>query len=531
MNIGFTNLFAYRPHVQHLRFLAEVCEKDGHKIHFLTCDGELDACYTKVIRQKTRVFSQKVECAKCVMGGIRSYSDKNIDSISSLHSQVFNPKRNDLQNLSLSSAATILRVESDEELKGHDIAVIQDKLSSSIENVYAATVNWIRSKNLDALVVFNGRMDITAAVIRAAGDCDIDYVTHERTWFGDGIRIIPNNNCLSIIEIKRIAKSYRDFPLTNDQSIFAAKLMAMRFKGTNTLEWRLYNKNSEALDEWPSGKVLGSKYLVIPSSRNEFMGNQEFKTTWKDNTTAIKDLVEVFGIEPDNVVVRGHPNWSESIAKSSGQRSSEHYSLFCKKMGFTYIASDSSACTYSLIQQADVVIMNGGSSTIEAATLGKPVVCLSPSQFQDSGFVTTYTSRESMLEATGLFKQITPDQVTKLAMRHIYTAARRFPMFVDEVKAITTTQYEYADRTISSKPFIEVLSGQKLTAYDSEHSDVDDYENDLVKLLHSMKWDEIVNMKSCFDRCRDNKPKRRIQRRWWFKHVDYLRNYLKRGDQ
>lgn len=531
MNIGFTNLFAYRPHVQHLKFLADICQIDGHKIHYLTCDGELDACYTKIIRQKTGNLSQKVECAKCVMGGIRSYSDKFVDSISSIDSQVLNSKKNDLQNLSLSSAATILRVESDEELEGRDITEIQNSLSSSIERVYSATVKWIRARNLDSLVVFNGRMDITAAVIRAAKDCDINYVTHERTWFGDGIRIIPNNNCLSIIEIKRIAKSYRDFPLTNDQSIFAAKLMAMRFKGTNTLEWRLYNKNSEELNGWPSGRVSGKKYLVIPSSRNEFMGNQEFKTSWKDNTTAIKDLVEVFGIEPANVVVRGHPNWSENIAKSTGQRSSEHYSLFCKKMGFTYIASDSNACTYSLIQQADVVIMNGGSSTIEAATLGKPVVCLSPSQFQDSGFVTTYTSRESMLEATGLFKKMTPDMVTKLAMRHIYTAARRFPMFVDEVKAISTTQYEYADRAISSKPLIDALSGQKLSAYDSEYGNVDDYENVLVTLLHSMKWDEIMNKESCFDRGRDNESKRSIQRRWGFKHIDYLRNYLKRGDQ
>ena len=104
-------------------------------------------------------------------------------------------------------------------------------------------------------------------------------------------------------------------------------------------------------------------------------------------------------------------------------------------------------------------------------------------------------------------------------------------MFVDEVKAISTTQYEYADRAISSKPLINALSGQKLSAYDREYGNVDDYENVLVTLLHSMKWDEIMNMESCFDRGRDNESKRSIQRRWWFKHIDYLRNYLKRGDQ
>jgi hypothetical protein len=530
MRIGFANLFAYRPHVQHLKFLAEICQKDGHIIHYLTCDGELNACYTKLIRQKTGKFSRKIECAKCVMGGIRSYTNKSVDSISAINTQMINSKNIDLQNLSLSSAATILRVESDKELEGPDVVEIQNNLVSSIEKIYCATLNWIRAKNLDSIVVFNGRMDITAAVIRAAEDSKINYVTHERTWFGDGIRIIPNNNCLSIADIRRIANIYKNLPLTKDQSIFAAKLMAMRFKGINTLEWRLYNKNGKDLNEWPSGNLSGKNYLVIPSSRNEFMGNKEFKTSWKDNTTAIKDLVEIFGIKASEVVVRGHPNWSENIAKSTGKRSSEHYSSFCKKMGFTYIPSDSNVCTYSLIKQADVVITNGGSSTIEAATLGKPVICLTPSQFQDSGFITTYTSRKSMLEATDLFKKLPPETVTKLAMRHIYIAARRFPMFVDEVKAVSTTHYEYADRIVSSKPLIDILNGQKLVPYDCEYGKEDDYENTLVSLLHSMSWDEIMSIESCFDKVKNAESKRDIQRRGCFKHIDYLRNYFKRGD-
>lgn len=531
MRIGFTNLFAYRPHVEHLKFLSDICRDDGHKIFYFACDGDLEFCYTKMIKDKKGFFSGKLECTKCMIGGIRSYSEKYVDSISSLDTHGSSSKEKALESLSLSSAATILRVESDDELNGEDIVKIQNSLSSSIDKVYSTSMNWIRGNNLDALVVFNGRMDITAAVIKAAEDCNVNYVTHERTWFGDGIRIIPKNNCLSISEIKRLANYYKDLPLTNDQAIFTAKLMAMRFKGTNHLEWRLYNKNREKLDRWPSAKVQGKKYLVIPSSRNEFMGNREFKTSWKDNTSALKDLVEVFDIDPLNVVLRGHPNWSENIAKSTGKRSSEHYSRFCREMGFTYIDSSSTACTYSLIEQADVVIMNGGSSTIEAATLGKPVVCLSPSQFQDSGFVTTYTSRESMIDSPSLFIDINPNMITKYAMRHIYTAARRFPMFVDEVKAISTTKYEYADRYVSSKPLIEAIISQKLTAYDSDHCNDDAYENRLIALLHGHKWDEILNMESCFDSCRDDSKKRIIQRRKCFKYVDFIRECFKRGDR
>ena len=89
--------------------------------------------------------------------------------------------------------------------------------------------------------MFNGRMDFTAAVIKAAKDYDVDFVTHERTWFGDGIRIIPGNNCLSIKEIRRIARELQR-AINARSGGFAAKLMAMRFLGTNALEWRVYNQ-------------------------------------------------------------------------------------------------------------------------------------------------------------------------------------------------------------------------------------------------------------------------------------------------
>jgi hypothetical protein len=530
MRIGFTNLFAYRPHVQHLKFLADICEKDGHEVFFLTCDGELDTCYTKLIRGKTGPFEQKLECIKCVAGGVRSYSGRFVDPISRYSEPNNNLPRDESNRLSLSSAATTVRVESNDELNCIDVKDIQSSLSSSIEKVYSASLNWIKQKRLDSIIVFNGRMDITAAVIKAAEAAGINYITHERTWFGDGIRVVPNNNCLSIVEIRRMAKEYSNLALSYDQSVFTARLLAARFKGTNNLEWRVYNQHSKAVSDWPAGNTLSKKYLVIPSSRNEFMGNEEFKTSWIDNTAALKDLVEIFCIEADQIVVRGHPNWSENIGKSTGKRSSDHYAAFCKKMGFTYIAAESDTSTYSLIEQADVVILNGGSSTIEAATLGKSIVCLSPSQFQDSGFVTTYTCRESMFKADGLCMEITPEMITKLAMRHVYTAARRFPMYVDQVKAISTTTYEYVGHPVSSKSITDVLITGQLEAYDTDHGGSLEGEDMLVKFLHNKEWDKVISMSCRFDRNAGDVEMVKIPRRWGIRWIDTIRSQLKRGD-
>lgn len=533
MRVGFASLFSYRPHVQHTEFLAKICKNDGHEIFYLTCDANLNSCYTNLIRKNSNAVSKNIECSKCVMGGIRSYANNNISSISSLNKSLHSKSKLDIEtlnNLTISSASTILRVESDDESGNVDFKNIQEDLFDSISIVYNATLNWIKTNDLQAIVVFNGRMDITSAVIAAAKALNVNFITHERTWFGDGIRIIPNNNCLSISDICRISNSYKDFPLTKHQAIFVAKLMAERFVGKNKLEWRLYNTNSQKVDNWPSNHQSKVRYLVIPSSRNEFMGNDEFQTSWINNTSALKDLFDVFNIDPKSVVVRGHPNWSENISSSTGVRSSNHYKKFCNKLGITYISSNSNISTYSLIQLADIIIVNGGSSSIEAATLGKPVVCLSPSQFQNSGFVTTYTSRESMLKSPYLYEKLLPSKITQLAMRHVYTAARRFPMFVDEVKALSTTNYLYSKELPTSQPIIDLLNGKKLSAYDDTVGDSDEFESILINLLHKMDWYSILSMSSDLDSYDNNVVSNKIDRKGLYKIIEVIRPFFKRGD-
>ena len=50
MRIGFASVYSWRPHVEHLAFLARMVEKAGHETHFLTCDADLDNCYTREMR-------------------------------------------------------------------------------------------------------------------------------------------------------------------------------------------------------------------------------------------------------------------------------------------------------------------------------------------------------------------------------------------------------------------------------------------------------------------------------------------------
>ncbi|MBR7518173.1 hypothetical protein KC217_21110, partial [Mycobacterium tuberculosis] len=87
--------------------------------------------------------------------------------------------------------------------------------------------------------------------LEAAKAKGIPFVSVERTWFGDGWMLIPDQNCLALDEVGRVVAEYKDKPLTEGQARAVASLLAARFMRTNTLEWRAYNLNAESL-AWPA---------------------------------------------------------------------------------------------------------------------------------------------------------------------------------------------------------------------------------------------------------------------------------------
>ena len=50
LRVGFATVYAWRPHVEHLMFLAGLAKQAGHETFFLACDADLPACYTREIR-------------------------------------------------------------------------------------------------------------------------------------------------------------------------------------------------------------------------------------------------------------------------------------------------------------------------------------------------------------------------------------------------------------------------------------------------------------------------------------------------
>lgn len=518
MRVGFVNIFSFRPHVEHLHYLQTLLRRDGHLTFALTCDSSVSNCYSRAIKGTGRVK----ECSKCILGGVRSYSFENVTSIS--HGAGESMLSDDsVDKIALSSSCTLNRTESELEWNEPEVVAVRRGLYDAVHTTYQSAMKWIADNKLDAVICFNGRMEMTRAVTYACEVSGIPFITHERTWFGDGLNLVPNANCLSIKALRKMVVEFDDKPLTKLQAQIAAKLIALRFLQQNTLEWRLYNKDSESI-AWPV-KSQGKRVLVLPSSKNEFAGHEEWSTGWVDNTSALDDFFKAFSIVPSDVVVRFHPNWAETIGKVSGKRALKHYTDWAKSRGICFISSEEKADTYDLIQQADMVVMNGGSSSVEAGACGKQVICLGPSSYDGCGFVRSFISKSDLYRPDAL-KDIDPETVIRKTLRYVYLRAKRSPQYVDFVKAITTTKYKYYDGADANR-LIEMLKTGVLVADDASFADSGLEEELIIDVLKNKDWKKLADYEYVEPKLKSTV----VQRRLGFQWLDSFRSNFARGDR
>lgn len=515
MKVGLVNIFSFRPHVHHLMFLNDVLKRSGCDTFFLTCDSGVENCYARAIKGTSRVG----ECSKCIIGGVRSFPVGPVTKITPSTSDLTIEQ---LDGIALSSSCTLNRTEKETEWLDDTVVETRESFYSPIASVFESSKNWIKDNQLDAVICFNGRIDLTRAVIYACETLDVPFITHERTWFGDGIQLIPNANCLALGAVNSMVKEYSERPLTKVQASIAGKIIGERFLQRNSLEWRLYNKKPTPA-KWPLSHV-GKRVLILPSSKNEFAGHSDWSSEWTDNTRALDDLIDVYSFHPKQLVLRCHPNWSENIGQADGKRSLKVYHEWARRRGIYLIDSYSKDSTYDLIQQADIVVMNGGSSAVEAGACGKKVICLGPSPYEKAGFVQSFSSRSEM-ESESLSEMDT-DQVRRYTLRYLYVRSHRLPQYVDYMKADQTTKYRFYEGADGDR-IIQMFHSGKILADDQKYSDNERFEDEVIRKLRNQNWLEL----SEYSGVAANTKELKIQRRFGLAWIDGLREKFSRGDR
>lgn len=526
MNVGFCALYSWRPHVEHLFYLSKIVEECGYKAKFLTCDSDLNYCYTKALRENRSEF---IHCLRCRAGGIRSFVSEGVTAIGDLLSSHKNYELVDFSDWACSSASTLGRFESNSDYESPEFIYLKEKLAPEVGKAYYAALQWIKEENLTSICIFNGRMDITRGVVEAAKSAGINYVTIERSWFGDGIQILPGEDCLGLKNIHELTKKYKNKYLTMRQAEIAGSYIAARFLRKNNKEWRAYNLNAKNL-EWTIESPENKRVLILPSSRNEVINHKDWTPEWSEPAVGFESIINILKLNREDILLRGHPNWAEKIGLSDGSKIEKYYQDWSSKLGVKYIPSENKTSTQNLIEQCDFVLTNGGTAAIEAAILGKPVISIAPSVYQAADFTLEVHSKAHMEERRirDYLENMNSDShkqsAIRSALRFTYCMANRVPQYFDYVKSTTTTKYAYYEGA-SPEILIHLLNGNSLVEGDDSYAESDDGERMVVLKILSKKWGELYKKTDQID-----KDSLQVRRKILYRPIDGVRNLFKRGD-
>lgn len=520
MRIGVASIFSFRPHVEHLIYLVRLMEQQGHSVAGFTCDAGVTHCYGRLLRRRSRLR----ECSACILGGIRSYPIADVRSVDAGSEAPMDPGL--VRRLTLSSAATIERTETAEDLDSPEVAAVLASLERPMRVMYGSAQRWIREEGIEGVLLFNGRMDMTAAVRAACESLEVPFVTVERAWFGHGLMLVPNQDCLGLADLRRLSREYENVCLSEVQAARAGRVAAQRFRAQNRLEWRLYNPDALKA-EWPNSAPQGARVLILPSSRNEFEAHPDYVCEWSDYTQAIDKVLRHLEVPPQHCVIRCHPNWAQKIGANTGWRSSAHYGAWARRTGITLIESAARLSTYDLIESADYVIVNGSSAGVEAGLRGKRVISVGCAGYDRADFVARVLG-ESDLSVLDSLSRHSPVDTMRSALRYVHTHGWRFTQYVDFVRGITTAEYRYRDGA-DPRRLERILRSGRLDADDERCCHSAEHEDAVVERLVKADWAALAGGD---DENEDEYSARSllVPRRRGLRWVDRARNLLPRGD-
>ena len=519
MNIGFVNIYPWRPHGLHAAFLEKICQQLGYSTYFLECGGSSDQCYTKLIQSDG--FSR---CVLCRMGSASKYGSAEVHMIKS-HIPAHILSDDDINVGLISSAVTLHREEIETNYYSNEKLIDSiGRMRSNYLKTYYSTLDLIEKKQLKALVVFNGRIDMTRAAIEAAKFAKINFITHERPFMGHGIQMHVNENILGLMHRINLNKKFDKEYLTERQAQLAGAEIAKRFLGKNSLEWRVYNLGSAAMPKWPT-RTTKEKILIIPSSRSETGSHEDWHTPWDLSTDGLTLFLKKIGATKDQIVVRFHPNWVQKVGVSVGESSRKLYKSWCETNDYYYIDSSDSVSTMALIADCDVAILNTGSAAIEAGALGKKVVSLGPSAYKGASFCRFLETIDSIEEFSGFDNWMPEEEIISSTLRYVYTELARFPQYFDYVRALKTTQYKVYEGADPNR-LSDMLNTGGIVADDISTGSVEEEAN-VVSLISSRSWERLIEIAPIFQ---TSNLEQNINKRRPYNYIDTARSYFKQGD-
>lgn len=486
MKIGIVSMYPYRPHVQDLVYLSNQLESAGHECSFLLCKASLPTCYYNLFKGKVK---SKKQCLKCTIGGFSSYvtNDKIFYIDSKRRSQL---AVEDVDYLINSTVGGLGRIENEYEIGDVLDKETRSKLEESVNIVYQNTIDWITKEGIEGVLVFNGRLDVTRAVVLSLNRNDVPFISVENHL--NGVTLNYNADCLSLDFINNINETYKDSYLNEEQAIFAGKIIGEMFLKRQKL-WRTHNVSNQK-STWPNNKTKTKKLLITPSSKYESLGSKDWEVYWtKDYTEGYQKVIEALGVDYTDCVLRCHPFWGENLGSlGKGDKSERHYTKWAEKLGISVISSDDDVSTLDLIKEAEVILVNGGTAGVEAAVLGKKVISVGKSRYYKAGFTLNVLNDEDVENLKTNHTYLDSNLVQTRALRYLFNYHARFEQFHDVITKQTALKNSYFDSKRVAKTIIRIFQEKSIDPYVLTTGGNSEYEMKIIELVNKREWTTLA---------------------------------------
>ena len=245
------------------------------------------------------------------------------------------------------------------------IFFIKKWLTSAIE-FYESTINIIKDRNINLLLVFNGRFPHEAAMIASANYCKIEFLVHERgstpKYIGAYLNDLPHhtwNTGRKAINIRLEDYSAEKIALFRE---FAVK----PHKSWSDQHFTQLQVKSQI------PQIEGKLITIFLSTEEEFVavpGIPSEPRTIEVLETLLSKFKDIFA--EYSIVIRDHPHSARFPLSHLYQKLDDKYK------NVYYFPPASEVDTYALVERSELVMTFGSTVGLEALNVGKKVICLS----------------------------------------------------------------------------------------------------------------------------------------------------------
>jgi hypothetical protein len=270
----------------------------------------------------------------------------------------------------------------DRDLVLDDSRETQLKILKNALKVYLAIKRLFAERNIDKLIVFNGRWDYYRAAFRAAQSIQIPVLAIENFRTGGYKEYFPDSLPHNMdLKGRKMEECWQLALTPENQKIALGETFFTRKRKGEVVVDKAYSKGY-VKRLLPEGIDLNRKSIVLfNSSDDEFaaVGKDYRKTLFRNQVEGIDHLIELIGkkYHEFQLIIRMHPN----LSGLEFSYVSDVLSCHKRYDNIFVVPPESKVDSYSLIELAWKVVTFGSTIGVEATFFGRPVILLAKTYY------------------------------------------------------------------------------------------------------------------------------------------------------